>query len=71
MCLEATAPSSSSTDELSASLEENLQGRVRRAAALEERDGRVQVDLGVEREDDRRLGVVAGHRFRGRYILPS
>ncbi len=41
-------------------LEQDLERRVRRAAALEERDGEVQVDVAVEREDERGLAVVAG-----------
>ena len=39
-------------------LEEDLQRGVGRAAALEERDGEVQVDVAVEREHERGLGVV-------------
>ena len=34
-------------------LEENLERGVRRAAALEERDGEVEVDVAVERENER------------------
>src|SRR5262245_11556692 len=41
-------------------LEEDLESRIRRAAALEERDREVEIDVAVERQDERRLAVVAG-----------
>ena len=41
-------------------LQEDLEGELDRAAALEQRDGAVQVDLGRRREHRSGLGVVAG-----------
>ena len=39
-------------------LEKDLQRGIRRAAALEERDREVEVDVAVERKHERRLAVV-------------
>ncbi len=41
-------------------LEQDLERQVGRAAPLEQRDRAVEVDVPVERDHDRRLGVVAG-----------